>query len=200
VNLTRETRRFFRRNLTLEDALPTRMPVYVNSLAYLFGPAAMSALGMLILSGVVMCFFGPDWYHASRTGRFFNSLHFWSVQFFFGVVLLHLFTKFAMAAWRDGRWQTWMAGVLVFGAAVFAGLTGYMCQTNWDSQWIALQAKDAMNALGVGAFFNTMDTGQVLTLHVAVLPPVIVVLVGLHLFLVRRDGPVRPLPDRRRAP
>jgi ubiquinol-cytochrome c reductase cytochrome b subunit len=88
--------------------------------------------------------------------------------------------------------------MLIFGVAVFAGLTGFMSQTNWDSQWIALQAKDAMNALGVGAFFNTLDTAQVLTLHVIVLPMAMAVLVGIHLFLIRRDGPVRPLPLKRR--
>jgi ubiquinol-cytochrome c reductase cytochrome b subunit len=153
---------------------------------------------MLILTGVVLCIFGPDWYHVSRVGHFFNSLHFWSVQVFFGVVLLHLTTKYLMAAWRDGRWKTWMVGMLIFGVAVFAGLTGFMSQTNWDSQWIALQAKDAMNALGVGAFFNTLDTAQVLTLHVIVLPMAMAVLVGIHLFLIRRDGPVRPLPLKRR--
>ena len=51
-----------------------------------------------------------------------------------------------------------------------------------------------MNALGVGAFFNPMDTGQVLTLHMSILPLLIVLLVGLHIFLVRRDSPVKPLP------
>jgi ubiquinol-cytochrome c reductase cytochrome b subunit len=198
MNLTRRAQQILGANLSVEDALPTRMPVYVNSLAYLFGAAALSAFGMLILTGVVLCIFGPDWYHVSRVGHFFNSLHFWSVQVFFGVVLLHLTTKYLMAAWRDGRWKTWMVGMLIFGVAVFAGLTGFMSQTNWDSQWIALQAKDAMNALGVGAFFNTLDTAQVLTLHVIVLPMAMAVLVGIHLFLIRRDGPVRPLPLKRR--
>ncbi len=88
-------------------------------------------------------------------------------------------------------------GVLIFGATVFTALTGYLSQTNWDSQWIAVQSKDAMNALGVGAFFNTMDTGQTLTLHVAVMPLVIVVLVALHLYFVRSDNPVKPLPEDR---
>jgi ubiquinol-cytochrome c reductase cytochrome b subunit len=198
MNLTRRTQQILSANLSVEDALPTRMPVYVNSLAYLFGAAALSAFGMLILTGAVLCIFGPDWYHVSRVGHFFNSLHFWSVQVFFGVVLLHLTTKYLMAAWRDGRWKTWMVGMLIFGVAVFAGLTGFMSQTNWDSQWIALQAKDAMNALGVGAFFNTLDTAQVLTLHVIVLPMAMAVLVGIHLFLIRRDGAVRPLPLKRR--
>ena len=193
MNLTRNARRMLADNLSLEDALPTEMPVYVNSVAYLFGVSALSALGMLILSGLLLALFGPGWYHVSEAGHFVNSLHFWSVQVFLGAILLHLGTKLLTAAWRDGRWKTWMVGVLIFGIAIFTGLTGYLSQTNWDSQWIAVQSKDAMNAIGIGAFLNTVDTGQVLTLHVSVLPLVVGALVGLHLFLVRSDGPVKPL-------
>jgi quinol-cytochrome oxidoreductase complex cytochrome b subunit len=194
MNLTRKAQDLVKDNFTLEDVLPTRMPAYVNSVAYLFGVSALSALVMLILTGIVMAMFGPDWYHGSGIGHFVNSLHFWSVQILFGAIILHMTTKFFMAAWRDGRWKTWMVGALTFAVAVFTGLTGFLSQTNWDSQWIAVQAKDAMNALGVGAFFDTMNTGQVLTLHIAVLPLVIMALVGLHLVLVRRDSPVKPIP------
>ena len=196
MNLTRKAQMALRDTMTLEDALPTKMPIYVNSVAYLFGVSALSALGMLGITGIVMAAFGPAWYHVSKLGHFVNSLHFWSVQVFFGAIVLHGLTKFFMAAWRDGRWKTWMIGVLAFGIVVFTGLTGFLSQTNWDSQWIAVQAKDAMNALGVGAFFNTMDTTQVLTLHVVVLPLFVVGLVGVHLFLIRHDSPVRPLPGR----
>jgi ubiquinol-cytochrome c reductase cytochrome b subunit len=98
-----------------------------------------------------------------------------------------------MAAWRDGRWKTWVVGVLALGVAVVTGLTGFLAQSNWDSQWIAVQAKDAINALGVGAFFNTMNTGQVLTLHIVVLPLLLVLVVSVHLFFIRREGPVKPL-------
>ena len=196
MNLTGKAQDALQRNMTLEDALPTQMPTYVNSMAYLFGVSALSGFGMLVLTGVVMAAFGPDWYHISNTGRFVNSLHFWSVQIFFAAIVLHATTKYLTAAWRDGRWKTWMIGVLTFGVAVFTALTGFLSQTNWDAQWIAVQAKDAMNALGVGAFFNTMNTGQVLTLHVAVLPLTAAALVGVHLFLIRSSGPVKPLPIR----
>jgi quinol-cytochrome oxidoreductase complex cytochrome b subunit len=193
MNITRSAQNFLKENLSFEDALPTHMPVYVNSVAYLFGVSALSALAMLILTGVVMSVFGPEWYHFSSSGRFVNSLHFWSVQILFLAIVLHLMTKYLMAAWRDGRWKTWLVGMLAFGIVVFTGLTGFLAQTNWDSQWIAVQAKDAMNAIGVGAFFNTMNTAQVLGLHMVVLPLAVVILVGIHLFFIRRDSPVRPL-------
>jgi ubiquinol-cytochrome c reductase cytochrome b subunit len=192
MNLTRQAQHLLIDNLSLEDALPTRMPVYVNSIVYLFGVTTLSALGALVVTGVVMSLFGPGWYHDSQVGHFVNSLHFWSVQVFFGALVLHMVSKYLMAAWRDGRWKTWMVGALALGVAVFTGLTGFLLQTNWDSQWMAVQAKDAMNALGVGAFFNTMDTGQVLTLHIVVMPLLLVLLVGVHLFFIRREGPVKP--------
>jgi quinol-cytochrome oxidoreductase complex cytochrome b subunit len=193
MNLTRRVQRLVTDNLPLEDALPTQMPVYVNSVVYLFGVTALSALAALIATGVVMSLFGPGWYHGSRVGHFVNSLHFWSVQVFFAALILHMVSKYMMAAWRDGRWKTWVMGALSLAVAVLTGLTGFLSQTNWDSQWIAVQAKDAMNALGMGAFFNTMNVGQVLTLHIVVLPLLLVLLVGVHLFFIRREGPVKPL-------
>jgi quinol-cytochrome oxidoreductase complex cytochrome b subunit len=45
----------------------------------------------------------------------------------------------------------------------------------------------------VGGFFNTMNTGQVLTLHIVVLPLLLVSLVSVHLYFIRREGPVKPL-------
>lgn len=196
MNVTRSAQRYLRLNLTLEDALPTRMPVYVNSVVYLFGATALMALGWIVISGVALTLGGPSWYHINRIGHFANSVHFWSVQLFFVGVMLHFATKFFLGAWRDGRWLTWVVGSLLLGAGIFTGLTGFLLQSNWDSQWIGTQAKDAMNAAGIGAFFNTMNTGQVLTLHIAALPLAIAALLALHIFLIRRDSPVRPYADR----
>ena len=123
------------------------MPVYVNSIVYLFGALAFMSFVMLIVSGVL------SWPSAVPPGTtrtasaFFDELHFWAAQLFFGALVLHLATKFFLV-WRDGRWLTWMVGAVLFAVGIFTGLTGYLLQTNWDSQWIATQAKDAMNAAG----------------------------------------------------
>ena len=199
MSITEKAQRFVGRNMSLEDALPTKMPVFVNSVSYLFGVLTLSALVMLIVTGLIMVIFGPNWYHGSGTGHFFNSLHFWGTQVFFSGLILHLATKFFMAAWRDGRWKTWIVGVISFAVFIPIALTGFLSQTNFDSQWAAVQAKDAFNALGVGFFFNTLNTAQMLTLHISFLPALAVVLVGLHIFLVRRDGPVKPI-EKGKAP
>jgi quinol-cytochrome oxidoreductase complex cytochrome b subunit len=196
VNLTRKIQQGIRENLTLDDLLPTSMPVYVNSVAYLFGVSALSSLVVLALSGVIMAIFGPTWYHNSSTGHFINSVHFWAVQLLFFSLLAHMLTKIFMSAWRDGRWKTWFVGTITFVIAALAALTGFLAQTNWDSQWIAVQAKDLMNAVGLGALFNPMNIGQVLSIHLIVLPLLIAGLVGIHLLLVRREGPVKPIPEQ----
>ena len=36
-------------------------------------------------------------------GHFVNSLHLWSVELFFAIMVIHLWGKFWMAAWRGKR-------------------------------------------------------------------------------------------------
>jgi ubiquinol-cytochrome c reductase cytochrome b subunit len=199
MSLTEKAQGYVKDKLTLEDALPTKLPVYLNSMAYLFGVLTLCSLAMLIASGIVMAFFGPNWHHVAPAGKFFNSIHFWAAQLFFAFMMLHMATKYFLGAFRDGRGKTWMIGVLTFGCAIFSGFTGYLSASNWSAQWHAVEAKDAMNAMGIGAFFYTTNYSQMLTLHVAVLPAFIVVLVALHVLLVRHEGPVKPYPPKGEA-
>jgi ubiquinol-cytochrome c reductase cytochrome b subunit len=160
---------------------------------YVFGVLTLGALGVIIASGAVLAFKGPAWYHISSAGLFFNSLHFWSVQLFFLFMMIHLAGKFWMAAWRGNRAKTWITGVLAFIIAVGAALTGYVVQTNFDSQWIAFEAKDGLNAVGVGSWFNVANLGQNLLIHVFLLPAILGAFVVIHLLLVRVHGIVPPI-------
>ena len=85
-------------------------------------------------------------------------------------MVIHLWGKFFMAAWRGRRAMTWMTGVIAFLASIGTAFTGYVIQSNFDSQWIASQAKDGMNSVGIGAFFNVLDFGQMLMWHIVLLP------------------------------
>jgi ubiquinol-cytochrome c reductase cytochrome b subunit len=126
-------------------------------------------------------------------GHYVNSVHLWSVEVFFAVMAIHLWGKFWMAAWRGGRALTWMTGMVALLAAVGTGFTGYLSQTNFDSQWIGAQAKDGLNSVGLGAWFNALNPAAALTLHIVVLPLAVGVIVIMHIILVRRHGVVPPI-------
>ena len=174
--------------------LPDRQPAYVASWIYVFGVASLATLGLAIASGAVIALGGTDWWHTNPVGHFFNSIHLWSVEAFMAFLVIHLWGKFWMAAWRGKRALTWMTGVVAFVAAVVECFSGYLSQQNFDSQWIATSGKDAFDAVGVGAFFNLMNFGQMLLWHVVLLPLVLVALVGAHVLAVRVRGVVHPLP------
>jgi hypothetical protein len=194
---TARVRRLGLRLLPPGKLLPDRQPAYVASWIYVFGVASLAALGMAIVSGMVIALGGTDWWHINPVGHFFNSLHLWSVELFMAFMVIHLWGKFWMAAWRGRRWLTWMTGVVAFLASIVECFTGYLSQQNLDSQWISTSGKDAFNAVGVGAFFNLMNFGQMLLWHVVLIPIVLVAIVGAHLLLVRIRGVSHPLPAGR---
>src|ERR1700756_3920497 len=143
-----------------EKLLPDGQPTYVASWIYVFGVLSIAALATIILTGTILALKGPAWWHVSGIGHYFNSLHLWSVELFMAFMVIHLWGKFFMAAWRGKRALTWITGALCFLGSIGTAFTGYLIQSNFDAQWISTQAKDGLNAAGIGAFFNVTNFGQ----------------------------------------
>jgi ubiquinol-cytochrome c reductase cytochrome b subunit len=175
------------------EALPDRQPAYVVSWIYVFGVLTVASLVVVLVSGGLLALGGAAWYHVSSIGHFVNSLHLWSVELFFALMVVHLWGKFWMAAWRGRRTLTWVTGVVAFVASIGTAFTGYLSQSNFDAQWIGAEGKDGVNAIGVGAFFNVLNPGQMLLWHVVLLPVAVGVITVLHVVLVRRHGVVPPI-------
>jgi quinol-cytochrome oxidoreductase complex cytochrome b subunit len=201
TSLTGSLQRKLSEDLPYEELLPDEQPAYVHSYVYLFGVGTLASFIILMVTGIVLAAFGPQWWHSSSVGHFVNSLHFWSVQAFFFFMVVHLWTAFFQGAWRDGRGLTWVSGVVTFLASIVTAFTGYISQQNFAAQWIAVQGKDAMNSVGAGAFFNVLNFGQMYGFHTAILPWVVGLLIGGHLLLVRVHGVVKPynLDDSRNS-
>jgi ubiquinol-cytochrome c reductase cytochrome b subunit len=187
------------RALPPEKLLPDGQPTYVASWIYVFGVASIASLIVIVASGTILTLKGPAWWHFTGVGHFFNSIHLWAVELFFFVMVVHLWGKYWMAAWRGGRARVWITGAVTFLVAIPCALTGYVSQQNFDAQWISTQAKDAMNSVGVGAFFNLTNFGQMYSYHILLLPAAVIALVTAHVLLVRRHGVVPPLRIGERA-
>jgi ubiquinol-cytochrome c reductase cytochrome b subunit len=176
-----------------DQLLPDRQPIYVQSWIYVFGVLTLAAFIVVLVSGGVLALKGPTWYHRSSTGHYFNSMHLWSVELFMAFMVIHLWGKFWMAAWRGRRALTWITGALCFLGSIGTAFTGYLVQSNLDAQWISTQAKDGLNSVGVGAYFNVTDFGQMLMWHIVLLPLVVGVIIAVHVMQVRRRGVVPPI-------
>ncbi|MGW5237860.1 cytochrome b N-terminal domain-containing protein [Monashia sp. NPDC004114] len=175
------------------EALPDRQPAYVSSWIYVFGVLTLAALVVIVLTGCILSLGGVEWWHTSSVGHFVNSLHLWSVELFFFFMVIHLWGKFWMAAWRGGRALTWVTGAVAFLASIGTAFTGYLIQSNFDSQWISTQAKDGLNSVGIGAYFNVLNTAQMVLFHVVLLPIAVGLITVVHVILVRRKGVVPPI-------
>ena len=179
---TLRLRRLIDRELPLDHLLPERQPYYIGSWVYVFGVITIAALVWVVISGVV------------GVAPILISLFFFSsVQLFFIFMVLHLWGQDVLAGWRHGRAATWMIGVVIFGASILTAFTGYLSQQNFDAQFIAINAKDAMNGAGIGAFFNVLNFGQMYGLHIMLLPVLVTFLVVSHIVMVRMRGVVKPI-------
>ena len=196
--LTYKLRHFLIKTIPIKNLIPDEQPLYVASWIYVFGVATLAALFIVIVSGMLLAIGGVQWWQESTVGHFVNSLHLWGVELFMAFMVIHLWGKFWMSAWRGKRALTWMTGVAAFAVSILEAFTGYLSQQNFDSQWIATNGKDAINAIGLGSFLNLMNFGQIIMWHILLIPLALVFIIGLHILLVRIRGVTHPVIKTKR--
>ncbi|MFN8500212.1 MAG: cytochrome b N-terminal domain-containing protein [Anaerolineae bacterium] len=196
TTLDGRSRRWFLSNWPPQRLLPDAEPVYVKSWLYTMGVATLASMIMLFVTGFILAIFGPEWWLTTSLGAFVDAMHYWSVEVFFLFMAVHFLASFLMGAFRGKRWATWMLGVLAFLTAAVTALTGYASLQNWEAQWVTTQAKDAINSTGLGAFFNLLNPGQILTMHVILFPTLALFVVVVHLLFVRKHGITPPYDAR----
>lgn len=167
-------------------------PHYANRFFYSLGFLAATSFALLVFSGLVEVFKGSDWWLTKPAGVFFRSLHMWSTQAFIVFILLHLVVVFCTMGYRGPRRWTWVIGVGMFLFALVETELGYALRGDFSSQWRALQGADFFNGSGLGRWINPLNEFQVFGIHVAIVPFVIVSLLGLHYALVRFLGIATP--------
>ena len=131
-------------------------------------------------------------------GRLIRGLHHWGASMMIVVVVLHMLQVFLFGAYKKPREATWMMGVILLLITLGFGLTGYLLP--WDNRaywgtvvttkiaagapvagltWFACSAARGIGVVTFARFF---------ALHVVLLPPLTLILIGVHVYLVRKHG------------
>jgi ubiquinol-cytochrome c reductase cytochrome b subunit len=143
-------------------------------------------------------------------GPLMRGLHHWGASMMIVVVVLHMVQVFLYGAYKKPRETTWMVGVVLLLLTLAYGLTGYLLP--WDNRayWgTVVTTKIAATAPMLGPYLTRLLGGEgaigVVTfarfygLHVLLLPPATTLLIGVHVYLVRKHG-VAPSPGDELVP
>jgi ubiquinol-cytochrome c reductase cytochrome b subunit len=137
-------------------------------------------------------------------GHLIRGLHHWGASMLIVVVVLHMTQVFLYGAYKKPREATWMVGVVLLLLTMAYGLTGYLLP--WDNRayWGTVVATQIASHIPLaGTYMSRLLGGEnaigVVTfarfygLHVLLLPPATGLLIGTHIYLVRKHG-VAPAP------
>ena len=143
-------------------------------------------------------------------GSMIRGLHHWGASMMIVIVVAHMIQVFVYGAYKKPREATWMLGVVLLLITMTFGLTGYLLP--WDNRayWgtvvttqITGQAPIAgpylTRLLGSESGISVITFARFFTLHVLVLPPLTMALIGIHIYLVRKHG-VAPAPQETDPP
>ena len=132
-------------------------------------------------------------------GALMRGLHHWGASMMIVIVVLHMVQVFLWGAYKKPREATWILGVVLLLITLAFGLTGYLLP--WDNRayWgTVVTTKIAASAPVAGPYIEHLmgSDGSIgvvtftrfYAAHVLLLPPIATILIGLHIFLVRRHG------------
>jgi menaquinol-cytochrome c reductase cytochrome b subunit len=177
---------------------------------YTLGSATLVTFLLLVVTGVFLIMnYSPSPDHAYDSiqfimnsvpfGSLIRSIHFWSASVMIVLIGLHAMRTFFMGAYKYPRELTWALGALLFILVMLSGFTGYLLPWDQKAYWatnvatgIASQVPFIgtfiQNVLIGGASIGAVTLTRFFALHVAIIPSLTVILIGLHIYLVIKVG------------
>ncbi|MGZ6975093.1 MAG: cytochrome b N-terminal domain-containing protein [Acidimicrobiia bacterium] len=191
---------------------PVKIPKRVlrNRYSYRLGFISAVLFGILLVTGIYLMFvYTPsvgsaygDMQHLKTGvgfGQLIRNIHRWAAHLMVLVVLLHLVRVFYAGAYKRPRQFNWVIGVTLLLITLAFSFTGYLLPWDQLSYWavtvgtglvhyIPLLGGTAQDLLIGGPQVGQNTLLRFYALHVAVLPMLLVVMLAVHIWRVRKDG------------
>ena len=194
----------------LRKPLSEELPVHLRSWVGWLGGTPLILFGILVATGILLTFYyTPDPVHSYdsvrritttyRFGWLIRSLHHNAAQLMIVALLLHMIRVFVTRSYRRPRELTWVFGAALFLVALGFGFTGYSLVYDSLSYWattvgtnligdVPLVGPRLLWLLRGGPDVNPHTLSRFYDFHIGVLPTLMVLAIGAHIFLVRLHG------------
>jgi menaquinol-cytochrome c reductase cytochrome b subunit len=204
---------------SVDEAMYQRVPNYANAFYYCFGGMVFILIALQLVTGVFLAFYyvpdaagnpAPAYQSVQAImssvylGWLVRGVHFWGANLLVVVIVLHMARVFWTGSYRAPRELNWMVGVVMLLTVLAFSLTGYLLPWDTKAYWAtSVTIKIAASAPLVGPLTETILQGgptlgantlqRFFTVHVFILPALIVLLMYVHFRLIRRHGISEPL-------
>jgi quinol-cytochrome oxidoreductase complex cytochrome b subunit len=184
---------------------------------FYLGGLASAAFLILVVTGLFLMFYyrpaAPEAYHDMKdlgfvvsAGVFLRNLHRWAAHAMVALAFLHMARVFFDGAYRPPREFNWVIGVVLFVVTLLLSFTGYLLPWDQLAYWgitVGTNMANAVPVIGPEIRFlllggNSVGEATLLrfyVLHAIALPMVLVLLLAVHIWRVRKDGGIH-LPKR----
>lgn len=195
--------------------IPPKVVPKITTWAGCFGGLAFLLFLIQIYTGILlMMYYNPDPSRAWDSVTFIKSnvemgwliqrSHSVAATMMIALAMMHMARVAYHRLYRHPREMHWISGVALLGLTTFMGFTGYLLPWTNLSYWAASVGTEIPSAIPyVGPAISTWlrrgpnvsgeTLGFFFALHVAVLPGIIILMLGWHFAMVRRTGIARPL-------
>ncbi len=177
---------------------------------YVFGSASMTLLLIQILTGIGLALVyapAPDNAYSSLLalnyhvplGWFLRALHYYAGSAMVVMVLAHMTQVYLQGAYKYPRELTWVVGVFLLLCVMGMFFSGQILRWDPDAYWgLAVGGSMAGRVPWIGPYIVDLLLGgpiiggdalsRFFTLHVFVIPGVLLLLLAVHLWLVLKCG------------
>jgi ubiquinol-cytochrome c reductase cytochrome b subunit len=195
------------------------VPASSGSWFYVFGSGTLLCFVVQVLTGMCLALvYVPSAAEAWTSlihlnyeqymGWFLRAMHNWGSNFMVAIMTLHMIQVFLFGAFKYPRELTWITGCVLFLCTLGMAFTGQVLRFDQDAYWglgigVAILARTP--ALGApltslllgGPIIGGETLSRFFTLHVFVIPGLIIALISVHLRLVLSAGINEfPVPGR----
>jgi ubiquinol-cytochrome c reductase cytochrome b subunit len=186
---------------------------------YVFGSGALAVFVLQIVTGIMLALtYVPSaadaWSslhslnHDVTLGWFIRALHGWGSNFMVAIVLIHMAQVFLFGAYKFPRELTWVAGVFLLLLTLGMAFTGQILRFDQDAYWglgigasitgrVPIIGPALVQVLLGGPIISGPTLSRFFSLHVFVIPGLLIAFVSLHLLMVLKLGINEwPMPGR----
>jgi ubiquinol-cytochrome c reductase cytochrome b subunit len=190
-------------------------PVPPRSLwMYVFGSATLFCFVLQVVTGIALSLlYQPSSESAyqslefitnqAKFGNVLRGIHYYGASAMIILVGLHMMRTYITASYKFPREMNWISGVFLLLFTIFMGFTGQLLR--WDSNgvWSSVVAAQQLGRIPVvgrslahlligGDTIGGHSLSRFYSYHVFIIPALMFIFIGLHIYLVFRNGISEP--------